>query len=192
MDKYPAFPPLSAIILGHVSHILSRVPSTLSPNCPQQQLAHEHSLCLLFACLHLTSSLPHSASWNHFPNKMLNTKPLGSRKSNAPTQSLHPNLQNLWIHLVTRQRRMKFADGIEVANQLTSILGDYSGLSLITRVFKSGRRNRKRQPERCTVRRTWPDQCRLWRWRKGAMSQGIQAASRSWKRPGNEFSLKLP
>lgn len=55
-----------------------------------------------------------------------------------PPQSLHPNLRNLWINLVTRQQGMKFADGIEVANQLTSILEDYSGLNLITRVFKSG------------------------------------------------------
>ena len=70
--------------------------------------------------------------------------------------------------------------------------GDYPGLSVWAQHEQEGPSNRK---SRGSVSQRCPDGGRgrsdaLWRCRKGALSRGTQAASRSWEAQGNRFSSR--
>lgn len=74
---------------------------------------------------------------------------------------------------------------------LSQIIPEYPGPSVITIVLKIGRGRQKKESEKemCLWKNDqigavlW-----LWRWRKGATSHGILVASWNWKRQENTFS----
>lgn len=81
---------------------------------------------------------------------------------NAPFPRFpHPNLQNLGLCQVTWPGGMKLAGRVKSTNQLTLRWEDYPWLSQWPSDHKDPynlrRRAREGEPERCNMRRTWPN-----------------------------------
>ena len=69
-----------------------------------------------------------------------------SNKALPPYRKMSsPNPQNLWLCNLTWQWRIKFADGIKIADDREIILGYPDRPSVITRVLKSGREKQKKE-----------------------------------------------
>ena len=95
---------------------------------------------------------------------------------------------NTWGY---RQRSIKVADGIKVANQLTEVgrvLGYPGGLSVTPRVLKCGTGRRERT-RRVGCEEIWPSVAGL-EMEEGTVNGVVQAVPRSWKRRGKGFSRR--
>ena len=109
----------------------------------------------------------------------------------SPSKSPCLNAWKLWICYLTWQKGISITNGIYFANQLTlkQIILDYlGGFSVITKVFKSGRKRQKNQCQECEMRKTWYALTGFEDEGRGPSLRDA-VASRSWKRQGNRCSL---
>ena len=99
-----------------------------------------------------------------------------SRQNNdpPPPQKMSLETVNILCYMV---KRMKVADRIKVANQLTLKWEDYPGLApyVITRVLPGRERGRRVRTREMAAWKDLAQRCWLWRWKK-TTSQGMSAA----------------
>ena len=115
-----------------------------------------------------------------------------NRQNIVLQRCLNPNPRNLWMCYVSWKNGSKVPSGIKLLIRWPwdeKIILDYLDRpNVITRVLKVEKRTKGGcQRMQCEDSNTC---CWFWRWKEEAKHQGVQAASRSWKKQGVMFSHK--